>query len=593
MIQLKKISVCLFIISCVLIFFATDVRSEFLFLKNGEIIEGEIQYKVKGATFFKHKDGRVKRYADRNILRLLYTKLYMGRQYIRLTNGKVISAYKVGENSEFIIFRKDINKPQEFKIKRSKILFMARKTPLELKGIADYTSIDIDWKPPMGTVKSYNIYVIERHKKYDKKPYAISKNTKITLKGLKSSRKYKIIVTSIDDREKESLPSNEIIIATKNYAPRSVPDIRYVFGEEYNVRRKGKRIRARVVFKAAPDVDGYITKYVVYYNKNGSNKFKKKKIIIFKKQSDVNNKKLFLIIDDMRDNQKFAVKIRAFDNRNAPSSMTSVYRFSTKNQMPNAPRLRVKIALSKAQKMWTYRVSWEKPMDPDGRVVRYNLYVKSAGVFKLKTTTDKLNYEFKETTQYKESDFTLRAIDNRGGISRKSYAMNLLGWHLSADLMTLVPLGTFFDAVHPGVGTLVSFTRNHWPLYGLNLSVETGFFYFFGKHEMFYNYMMIPLLAKVQYSFDIGSFTLGVSAAGGGSVSMVVYNRFSGGGYLYNVPDGINVAIQPMIMGGLSFTYSFDEFFSLGMAVNYGGVIESSGLVQFLTVAVRADFKVF
>ena len=55
---MKNFSLC-FIAVCILLFFATNVIAETLFLKNGKIYQGSIVSKVKYAILFKDKkDGK-------------------------------------------------------------------------------------------------------------------------------------------------------------------------------------------------------------------------------------------------------------------------------------------------------------------------------------------------------------------------------------------------------------------------------------------------------------------------------------------------------------------------------------------------------
>jgi len=575
-----------------------NLKAETLFLKNGKIYQGSIVSKVRSAIFFKDKkDGKIKRFRDRDVLRILYTNLYMGRQYIRLTNGKVVNAYKVGEDNEYITFRKDLSKPKEFKIHRSKILFMARNTPTELKGKADFHYVDISWQPPIGKILEYRIYVAEKNKNFDKKNYAISRNPSLRLGNLKSSRDYKIIVTAVGSDNKETLPSNMIFLTTKNKRPNKVPTIYYVMAERYKGEDGKKHIRAQIKWKHASDSDGSISKYTLFYRREKEQKYTARKIIL--KDGDM-EKEPSSLIKKLKEDEKFFIIIESFDNRNLSSGKSSVYSFSTKNKRPHPPKISLKTIKKggKKKKTYIYKLIWTKAKDEDGKVVQYQILENRGGNFKVVTKTSSHSYTFSSKTEKKVSDYSVRSVDNRGAISKDSLP-NLMGWHISLETAFVLPLGDTFSVFHPGVMALVSVEHYGWPIWGLGIGLQTGYVHLFGKHPKYISYQMIPLLGQVKYTFDMENWTLGAFFAAGASFNMITYSDLSfidhGGGIftVFTLPDGLVFAIQPVIRTGIFVSYKFSETFKMKAGIAYMAVIEEGGAVHLLTASLIFDFKFF
>jgi hypothetical protein len=250
-------------------------RADHIFLTSGAIIKGTVVSQTPEKTQFKKTDGTVVSYDADKIMRILYTDLYMGQQYIRLTDGKVIQAYLVDEDRTTYTFRKDITSPREFTIPRQKILFMARKNPNELQGTADYTSIDLTWKAPMGTVRLYRIYVKKESESYGGTPTATTANLQYRVSGLASSTDYNAKVTAVDEKGQESLPSNEITLSTLNRSPLPPDMLRCVMVNE----RHDNSLSAMIEWSPAHDDDGSIREYQINLLEPGKKDFTRAAVI--------------------------------------------------------------------------------------------------------------------------------------------------------------------------------------------------------------------------------------------------------------------------------------------------------------------------
>ncbi len=240
-----------------LILFNSPVMAEFVFLKDGSILTGKIESESPAAVNFLANDGKRHVINPKNIMRILYTDLYMGKILINKIDGTVLEAYMVDEDQTSYTFRKDLYKPVEFTLKRDEVLFTARKNPVSLTGQAEGESISLKWKAPYTGASHYKIYI-----KSDKDYKSVSEpmSTSVTIRGLKSVTTYYIKVTAVDREGQESLPSNEIILTTKNIPPEPPKNIKV----KRFLDKPKKILNLQITWDKSKTLDGTIIGYNVY-----------------------------------------------------------------------------------------------------------------------------------------------------------------------------------------------------------------------------------------------------------------------------------------------------------------------------------------
>lgn len=262
------------IIAAFLAAMAVPLNAEFVFLKDGAIVQGQILSDTKAAITIRDNKKYVKTIPRSDIMRILYTKLYMGKVYVQKTDGKSVICYMVDEDQETYTFREELYKPVEFKLKRDQVLFMARGNPSGLQGEPETDRIELKWFPPYNPVKKYRLYLKgpgdAKFVKMDE-----FRGTSCTLKNLKSNTKYASYVTAIDEAGDESLPSNELSFTTQNIKPDRPLNLRL---DKRTVKhtqiKNGKKVTADVKKKylqwdEVKDVDGTIKGYNIYELQNG------------------------------------------------------------------------------------------------------------------------------------------------------------------------------------------------------------------------------------------------------------------------------------------------------------------------------------
>lgn len=239
-------------------FFPVHGRAEFIFKKDGAIIKGKIVSDEATTLSVKKESGAVEQIYRKDIMRIIYTELYLGKVYARLTSGEVIEGYQIDEDRDSYFFRKNIYKPEEFTIPRKKVMFIARTNPTDLKGFASTEQIKIEWSPPFKPAKYYKIYVRDVKGKEEK--FTVAGETAdltFKLKKLRKSWSYELYATAISDTGEESLPSEKIVVNTLPNPPEKL-----VLTEALS--KDGKKVTLTFSWKDVADPESRVKSYVIH-----------------------------------------------------------------------------------------------------------------------------------------------------------------------------------------------------------------------------------------------------------------------------------------------------------------------------------------
>ncbi|MBN1534483.1 MAG: fibronectin type III domain-containing protein [Spirochaetes bacterium] len=235
-----------------------DLRSEYVFLKDGKIIPGSVVGDTAAGIVVRQKNGTTATIPRNTISRVAYTNLYLGRLYVRLTDGSDFLGFLVDEDSDTYTFRKSLESPDEFRVDRQDVLFSTRRNPTHLKGSAGEDSVELKWHAPYNRVSNYNIY----RKGPEDRDFALvetSGDVEEELSGLMSRTAYTFYVTAVYGDGEESLPSNIINVTTKNF----LPDTPGRFRASITKGHAGK-MDVGLSWKVSVDPDGTVSHYNVY-----------------------------------------------------------------------------------------------------------------------------------------------------------------------------------------------------------------------------------------------------------------------------------------------------------------------------------------
>ncbi len=236
----------------------SNVLGSAVFLKSGKIVEGSILREGIKAIIVQQKDKNQVTVNRNTIMRIVYKTIFLGKQHLRLNDGRTISGYIVEEARSYIVFRASLYKPVEKRIKRSDIMFITRSNPTNLKGRPDATSITLTWKPPFVKPVGYIIYMKKTDVKVPYKKVGRTGATIFTIFNLNKKTKYSFYVKGLDVSGKESLPSNKIDVVTN--IPPTIPGY-----DNLKIKNSGeKKVTVTLTWDKSNDADGSVKKYNIY-----------------------------------------------------------------------------------------------------------------------------------------------------------------------------------------------------------------------------------------------------------------------------------------------------------------------------------------
>ena len=255
------------LIAVIVLFVTLPLSAEYLFLNDGSIIKGRIIAETPGRiTFRSDEDKKVTRYPRADVMRVLYTEINMGRVYVQLRTGEVHRVFMVDEDRTTYTFRKKLYEPEEFKVKRENVLFMAERNPTGLTGgEPEVDRIELEWLPSFEDMRYYNVYYKKKGEDYGDPQK--SRDEKYTLRGLDSNTEYTVKVTGYAGSGDETTASNEFTFVTANRPPDSPPGFTIKEDESGSVKMS---------WEPATDEDGEVVEYRVYAIKDGERDLLKK-----------------------------------------------------------------------------------------------------------------------------------------------------------------------------------------------------------------------------------------------------------------------------------------------------------------------------
>lgn len=242
------------VLTAALLLSASQLNAEYVFLKDGSIIEGRIVADSAASITVRLEDRTTQRISRSDIMRILYTEIYLGRVFVQKTDGRSVIAYMVDEDRESYTFRMELYEPAEFKLRRDEVLFMARGNPTGLQGEVTTDSIRLKWFAPYIPIRRYRVYV----KGPGEREFALAAETGSTsynLRNLTSNTRYQVYVTAIDRDGIESLPSNHLDASTLNIPPEP---------PEITLNELDEDGTINIAWNEALDPDGEVTGYRLY-----------------------------------------------------------------------------------------------------------------------------------------------------------------------------------------------------------------------------------------------------------------------------------------------------------------------------------------
>ncbi len=568
------------------------LQAEYLFLKNGTVIEGRILNESPSSMTVLTNDGKTVNVKRSTVLRVMYTQLYRGKLYIQKTDGRVLEAYIIDEDQEYYTVRPELNSPKEFTIRRDDVLFMTRKNPSALAGEVSYKHVDLSWRKPYtpdNPVKHFKIYI--RLKGGDYTVAGVTSGTQYRVKGLQCNSVYYAMVTAVDRSGYESLPSNVVRLTTRKGRP-VPPGHVHLLSVTSDA---GGPCTAHLAWSGAVDpCGGTITEYGVYLKDETEKNVKAAKAAgkgfpgyrLAGKTSGA-----AIRIPGLKDKTPYRVMVTSIDNTRDESPAGWTLSFNTRNLMPEYPfPVSCERTLTGSGADGTVKLSWARAVDRDGTVAAYRIYRKIKNEYALQGATDRTDFVARGLSTTEKHYFTVRSVDNRGGESSDSYpaSTGLVRYvDITAKGSLLLPVGKYGRLYHPGYGGTIMVSSENLFLERLLVGVEAGYLHFGGKTEVSIEAALVPFMAVMSYRFRLARWvSIEPSVGFGGCYNMVGINAMGAvpaGLYFLKKYTQLNT-VEFIFSAGAQSTFSIGKIALLYIGGAYHGIAERGGLLSFFSV---------
>lgn len=571
------------------------LHGEYLFLKNGTVMEGKILNESPASMTVLSRDGKTVTVQRDTVLRVMYTQLYRGKIYIQKTDGKVIEAYIIDEDQEYYTVRPELNSPREFTIRRDDVLFMTRKNPSALEGRVSHRHVDLAWRRPYtpdNPVRHFKIYL--RGKGGDYAVAGVTSGTTFRVKGLRCNSEYSAMVTAVDKGGSESLPSNVVRFTTLKGRPGPPGRVRLVSV----VSGADGSCTASLAWDSAADpCGGTVTEYGLYL----------KDLTAGASAAVVTGNQRFpgyrpagktpgtaIKIPGLKDRARYRVIVTSIDNTRDESASGRSLSFTTENRMPDYPYpVSCENIIAGSGTEQAVKISWEKADDPDGSVTGYRVYRKSKKEPALLGTTEKTEFTAKNLPAGEQHYFTVRSVDNRGGKSPDSPIAST-GLVRYADITAkgafLIAAGRYGRLYNPGYGATAAVSAENLFLDRMTLGLEAGYFHFSGKTGASREASLVPFMAEMSYRFRLARWVSLEPAIGFGGC----YNRASvntAGLYFMNRYAERN-AVEFIFSSGAQAVLTLGKTALVQVGGSYHGIAERGGLMSFFSIHGGAGVRI-
>jgi fibronectin type 3 domain-containing protein len=575
------------------------LAAEFVFLKDGRIITCKILNETPSTMTVLETGGKTIIVSRKSIVRVLYTQLYRGKLYIQKIDGSVIEAYIIDEDQEHYILRSDLNSPKEFMMKRDEVLFMTRKNPSALQGKVALKYADLSWRPPYtpdNPAKFFKIYL--KTKGGDYKTAGETSDKSFRARGLLCNTEYHSIVTAVDKKDHESLPSNEVHFTTKKGRP-SPPEHARAAGVTSNANRV---CTVHVVWDRAVDpCGGTITEYGVYLKDDeekrddaaagSSAKFPGYRLAGRTSATEYR-------IPGLKDRRRYRIKVTSIDNTRDESDMGRTLVVKTKNKLPGYPfPVTCRKIVSSDKNAMTAKLSWKQADDPDGNETGYRVYKKGDNTYDLIGSTDKTEYEIKGLAPSAKHYFVVRTVDNRGDESAESYpaATGLVRYaSLTGRGAYLLPTGNYRKIYKQGYGGSLFVSVENLFLEGMALGGETGYFHLEGNADRSQDGRLVPFMLTASFRLPLARWvSIDPHAAFGGCYNIARVNSLGIVSpelfFLKRYAD--RNAVEIMFSAGLQVTFNIKKLALIQLEASYSGIVELGIIMGFFTFSGGAGVR--
>ncbi len=125
------------------LFAVAPAAAEYLFIKDGSIVEGKIVNESKADITLAVKSGGSKTYNRDDVMRTLYRNEFLYRQSMKLYSGEAFDCFIVHEDRVSYVVRKDLFSPRERTVRKVEIVNLQKKELYSMQGkkLKEYSTL--------------------------------------------------------------------------------------------------------------------------------------------------------------------------------------------------------------------------------------------------------------------------------------------------------------------------------------------------------------------------------------------------------------------------------------------------------------------
>lgn len=479
-------------------------------------------------------------------------------------------------------------------------------TPSVLRFKMTARSVDIFWAPPSFPVRSYLVYM--RRGAGDFVFAGETSRPRMRLEGLECGTEYTVHVTSIDENNRESAPSGDILFVTFTGTPLPPARLRVA-----GITRGGSGCAARLVWEKAEDsCGGPVKEYCVYVqapaDASAGNAADGKKPARqgaappgrfpgFRPAGRTAGN--VFMLEGLREGVRYTVMVTSIDASKNESG-ASAFSFTPPpggllasiNRRPGDPfPVACRKIVGKDGLETSARIHWEAARDPDGYIAAYRVYRKKGRRYELAGTTQRTDFEVRNLPAAGTPSFVVRSVDDLGAESGDSIAVATgptFPITITACTIFLFPLGDVGRFFRPGYGGLLHAGVG---FYRFNLGLEAGYLRCAGKTDRISESSMAPFALAASYEVPLARWVTIVPRISFGGCRADA--RFAPVGTLFGrIPLYENRStVEPMFGAGIAFIFTPFDILAAEARIDYRGIIENNGVAGFLSISVGAGVR--
>ncbi|MCP4132353.1 MAG: hypothetical protein GY754_15380 [bacterium] len=218
------------------------------------------------------------------------------------------------------------------------------------------------------------------------------------------------------------------------------------------------------------------------------------------------------------------------------------------------------------------------------KVKKYLVYKYQKKDYRVIGETTKTVFAVQGVDPDSDHTFAVRSVNLRGKKSGKvdiPYYVKQNPLSIALKPCFILPVGFFSEHLQPGWGGFLAISKNDALFRNLELGCKAGYWYLAGKRFDTENCHMVPIMATVNYNFNLTS-TITISPLFSTGINIIAIDRFE---------TDDKMVIRPMTTIGGMIEKNFRSMFFAELGTEFGMLFDQSRPKMFCLFNVRVGVK--